>query len=1512
MADLSRCMKIVGAFEPDEIAELERHAADVAGGAQPQAHHYMVAAERILADLKGSPDAAAPRVVPPDAAVADGGSASAPHGPTEAADISDIEDALKRYNSEPDQKRALEHLDWVADEADHNQSPRVREYARQRLQEEAAPDDLRKLIEARASTDGDDRPTTLAGVSKVADHTSLPPGSKVLERMTGNKVDVKPEAVHVDRSFRVGDAEYNSRPLSEGEQGAVRAALWNLYQGPARNLMVAAMRGIKGFVGGSLTKAAQGGKADALYMGGRGAIWLSADHSLGRTQLAPGAQTSVGLAHTVAHELIHAVDDRGDGTYASQAKNSPTLVTMDQGADGKLKFTFGPMMRELLTAYWRNPDALGKLDYALEEIASAMELAHGKEPFEIGPKEYDTIERAIDHAAVETPAVLMENYLTDPDALRRFSPQAYSYVESLAKASDVGAAHEILAGGKDESTAPGTAPGQRGEPGGSIRTALQGDSGAGSNAEPLRVHATPEAVVGRGSDRPGSEAGAGGRGGSDRGLSRPGEIDENTSLPQLEKVSPLARGWREIIGGWQNFPGSLGWLTNRQIADIFRDIPAVRRLSDHINAMANRAKGLMQESHVIDQAWAKLKPAEAMKMAQLMLRSTMEKMHVDRGLEDPANAHLGITDQNVVKTHERLSRDYQELSPQAKKVFADVERKFTDDWKRRADLLRSHIVDQYRPELAAVLAGDKLDAAAKLRGDARDKFIVENKLSRQSRKSLRALWSDLDSHDQVAGKVQGPYFPLMRFGQHVVVAKSPRYLAAEARLRDAMEALQKLNNDDSATAEQLKQANADVLTARQGLQTLKDVRSGGEYTVEFYEHRTQAEERRVQLANHFKDTPGFEVYRELREQHFARLDGIAPSYLRKIEEGLSAGLPTKDANEVRSALRDIYIQSMPERSALKAQLERANIAGAKVGEMRRAFASSTLRNAWHMSRLEFGSQLHDALNELRGGRSDKEKLVGAEMAKRLVNSMQFNEASQLITHMAGWSYFSYLGMSPSFFIMNATQPWLISAPIMAARHGVGASLGELGKAFRETAAVMRSSLADQKTWRFELDTAKLGTPAEQRMLHVLTEAGLIDTTIEHDLGAVASGREQTALGQALRMASLPAHHTEVLNRVMTALAAYRMEMRDATKRGLTGDAAERAAIEYAQRVVADTHLDYTPENAPRLMRSQALGGLGRLVFQFKKYTQGMLYLLGKNMFDAAKGSPEARKAVAYLLGTTLAVSGTSGLPGAQQAGDLLSDIINLFVPADERRDLLAVAHNAVRGAVGDRLARLLIKGAPAGLLDVDVSQRLGMSDVLDPFHLMQGSSKTGRDWVADKIMQMAGPAASLAANYAEALSIAASSPMKAAELAMPKVLADALRVVDRANNGITDQRGNVLMSPEDIGPASDALKLVGLESARVTDMYDQRKAFNDATQNLKDARNQLLNEFARARMNGGDVSSVRKDIADFNQRNPHDKISVGNMESAVTKARQAARDMRNGIRLGKRDADVAERLGVSE
>jgi hypothetical protein len=758
----------------------------------------------------------------------------------------------------------------------------------------------------------------------------------------------------------------------------------------------------------------------------------------------------------------------------------------------------------------------------------------------------------------------------------------------------------------------------------------------------------------------------------------------------------------------------------------------------------------------------------------------------------------------------------------------------------------------------------------------------------------------------------------------VVVAKSQPLKAAQDRFVKARDALQKLYDQDPPTEEKesaefdeaVTEARQEVNKAKTALELLKS--KDQHYAVSFFEHRWEAEAYAKQLGqDEGVKTNGLEVKVEQRAQHYKMFDSASPQFMKTLRENLRRQLPKADVASVDRAVRELYNRSMPDRSALKGELRRLNVPGAKATEMMRGFASRGLSNAYGISRLRYGGQIQEALSNLRRSDDRDQLIVGDELAQRMLKAMDPPKPNSVIAGMAQISQLTFLGLSPSYVLMNATQPWIVSLPVMAARHGWAATAKALGDASVEVARavkVARDAERDELkkdvgavkagvlSWRFDIQPEQLGkTEAERRMLRELFNDGLIDITIEHDLGAVATGANKNALDLASEFASTPAHVAEIVNRVATALAAFRLQQgKDVSEVNL------QRSINYATQVVADTHFDYSAENAPRLMRPDSLGGLGRLVFQFKKFMQAMIYLQAKLIRDSLKGDNkgEARKAFAYLNGMTLGVAGMSGLPIAGGIG-LLAKAISQLWDDDDEPDFYQMFYNGLKDTAGETAARLIMKGAPAAL-GADLSGRLGYAGLTNPLQYAD-TNRDGRDAYASMLVSLGGPASAVMANWFDAAQVASTDPTRAWELVLPKVFSDPLKALARSERGVVSRAGDTLVAPEEMNVAQNLLRSIGVESTNVTDMYETRSSISAAKSEKADVRSSLIRRYIEAKKEG-DTSAVDDQIKEFNRRNPKDSIlpkSIRQSEKASTQ-----RQGRGPLGLGKRDADVLDQVGL--
>jgi hypothetical protein len=360
------------------------------------------------------------------------------------------------------------------------------------------------------------------------------------------------------------------------------------------------------------------------------------------------------------------------------------------------------------------------------------------------------------------------------------------------------------------------------------------------------------------------------------------------------------------------------------------------------------------------------------------------------------------------------------------------------------------------------------------------------------------------------------------------------------------------------------------------------------------------------------------------------------------------------------------------------------------------------------------------------------------------------------------------------------------------------------------------------------------------------------------------------------------------------------------------------AEKYAEKVVSETHLDYTVENSPRLMRASSLGGLGKLVFQFKKYQQGMIYLTFKHAKDgfwkntndlSPKERSEARKAFAYLMGAQVAVAGIAGTPLTGVLAGVAA-LAGLFQDKDKDKEYKQMMYNGIKDAAGEPIANLVMKGAPA-MLGVDVSNRLGMGDILNPFKFAQAGT-SGQSTVANSIMALAGPAASLTANYVQAINDVQSGDMaKAARNIMPRFIQGPMDAYNMAHDGLLTKNGNRFMKPEDVSAWDVALKSVGFTSTGLSNLASARNAFDTVAHDRTAYRKELVSQFARAALLNEDTSDLRDKIAEFNSRYPNEyavRINQTTLIKAVQAQKRYERDLRNGVRVQKQDRTLYENM----
>jgi len=861
------------------------------------------------------------------------------------------------------------------------------------------------------------------------------------------------------------------------------------------------------------------------------------------------------------------------------------------------------------------------------------------------------------------------------------------------------------------------------------------------------------------------------------------------------------------------------------------------RVKEYVDSVfkMGAAAGVMQEEAIkVQDAISGLPRAEREALMDFMGRVTFESVAIE-GKPNAAESAKAAD----------LRQEFAGFSPAQQKAYRDARDALAKNWKRRADLLSRTAAEVYDPLIAEATAAGNV-------------------------KATRALQREKDAYIEDVGarlsQIKGDYFPLMRFGNYAVIRKSDKYAAVEKAADKAFDKLNSLLNTydkktpderkiDAKRNEALRKAgqdameaftpeqNAEIKAARDEFNELSDAlenlkASEADYYVAQFE--TEAQARADQRVNG--------GYVSLRKEFSKELNPINRQMLNRLEESMAVTMRGKGnvtaMRDAKRAMFEVYLSSLPELSALKRQARRKNVAGWNK-DMQRNIAASMLKDSFYLSRMEHMDEMNAALNSVRTeaddmarrGAPDAVKLqeVAAELERRQEASMQYTE-TPLQDFASAVSYVYFLGVSPGFLFANMMQPFMISAPMLAARHGAR-TFGAMGKAYADVAAIVTKSL--KGNWRGELDFERSDLKADEKaMLHHLLQQRLLSVTLTHDLAATSEGKTGSRFMRAI---SLPSHHVEVMNRVGTALAAYRMELDRSGGNTV-------AAMAYAQKVLADTHFDYSTENAPYFMKPGVVP-LGKLLFQFKKYQAGMISLYAKIISASLRGESkevrnEAKLNLLGLLATHSVVAGAMGLPGIGALMFLANTIQKAFGD-DEPWDAETALRNWLRDQLGKDAGAAVAKGLPT-LAGVDLSAKLGAGNILSIAPMMRDSD-TGRGVYTELLLSLAGPTlGGLLPRFADGAQFMNEGQFgRAAESFMPKFAADVLRAGRFADEGVRTRGGDAMR--KDVGAWDAFIVAAGLSQTDIADMYAANAAIKSRESFFMDQSRSLQRKWADAK-----------------------------------------------------------------
>lgn len=852
---------------------------------------------------------------------------------------------------------------------------------------------------------------------------------------------------------------------------------------------------------------------------------------------------------------------------------------------------------------------------------------------------------------------------------------------------------------------------------------------------------------------------------------------------------------------------ALGALTRDQLADIYGGrMPEVKEFDRVVQAMDQARNVIAEQADTIIERWRKLPAKTADTLSDIMHSATLEQFDPD------------IKTRDAVVTPEQsiLLKDWAALPEEARQLYRDVR-------------------DQYAGTLAKLRNG--LSKRAERAGAAGQRIAAEIRL--QFDKYL----------------AEGPYFPLARFGDFILIADK-----------------------------------------------------GGERIVEAFESSAAREKRARGLR-----VQGWTTKLTAKKGYSAAKDGPAGEFVGdvlKLVDGLE--IEAKEKADLMDSLNQLAISALPDQSYRRHFTHRKGTAGFSQDAMR-AFASSMQHVAHHVARVLHGDELTLLLDSMNKRISEAtgdvdttvQQQVANELAKRL--DLMMNPNTHPVTALAGQvGFVMSLGGSVASGLTNLSQTPLVTFPFLGAKFGFGQASAALTKASKDYFG------GKWDKWSgFVLKDNKALSADERRALQQLEDAGLVNLTQAHDLAGTAntdssSSAKSFAINRAMKIVGWTFHLPEVFNRQVSALAAYRL----ARDKGQDHE----AGVEVARQALIRSHFDYSGSNRSRWMA----GNFTRVVTMFKQYSQNMTYLLWRNAYQSLKGeSPEVkREARRMLLGLAsmhFAAAGALGMPlGVFGVSPLLGLLAMGMGSEDEPWDWQVEFRNMLADVFGKAGGEAIAHGPLRALTGVDFASRVGLGDL---WVRAPQADKEGRDAVEAWMLTLLGPVAGYAGNIGTAAKAFDEGKVgRGLEAMLPKFIAAPIRAARYATDGVKSWSGDDLGVPLDGGDIFATA--IGFQPAQLAEMYEGRAAIKGREGKLTARREEISNMFNAAAMAGDSEMQAEAMGAAmrFSQANPSIALTADSLRRSLQAKVRNQTMIKDGVYLSKKRQDLrAEgRFAVTE
>lgn len=810
----------------------------------------------------------------------------------------------------------------------------------------------------------------------------------------------------------------------------------------------------------------------------------------------------------------------------------------------------------------------------------------------------------------------------------------------------------------------------------------------------------------------------------------------------------------------------------------------------------------------------------------------------------------------------------------------------------------------YKPDWDASVTAATVDPAFRTRFNALDPAVQEviKAVNRSMAQSFTDKVALLDALAKAKGvkpprlaKMKGPYAPIKRFGDHVVTGMS-------AQLVDAIK---------KAEAGQIKWAEVHKLR-----------KDPDHYFMDFVDGYHAAKELERELATQFAETSAHKKaewrehnklgYRELNKVRTALVEGLRSS----------GGKGAASATAVDKMLVELELGMLSQDHSKQNQRQRRKIAGLGMDsdtaprDMMKAFSAQAIADAHYLANLEHVPDLNAALYALTAeaekGSSEARHQATTytnELWRRYHAGLEYKPTplqDKVVGFNAAWN----LVLSPIYYIQNGLQNVMMTLPYIAKTFGYARTWGEFHRAYRDMSAMVQSAqFTTNEVFPFDVFAAAKNQK-ERDLLQWLLDRGRLDIALGSELGDLAGGGGNKAAAYYSRTLKRLPGMLETVNRVSTALTAYR----------LAQGQGEQAAMEYADRVIRKSHGNYETWNTPKLIDGNRFGGWGKVLFQYRKFQliQGAyLFSLAHQAIygEDAKGQDvidddtklAAWKSLGFAMAHTLALAGTMGLPGVSALFFLYQLAGMAFGDDDEPYDKDAVLYRLRRGmedlGFSPDMADLVLNGTPT-ILGTQITDQVGWANMLSwsPYTKVDTSDQAMYE---KAVVGLMGPTAMMGKKlFTGTAAMFEGEYMRGLEKLAPNGVSNFAKLYRTQTEGETYRNGDQALAAEEFNAWHGMMTVLGFTPEKVGKRWQKQAVKTSYEGQYEKRTGEIKKRYAQASKarDSAAIRSLRKEWIDLQTKKRKEGLATSPLSALLRAPKEQAKrekDTAGGVKYDK-------------